>query len=161
MEKFREFLLKAKKNIHFADHMISVTYKLINDPRLLLSAIKNIFNSLQYAVDSLLYYERLFKRIPAYPDNFGSKFLIMKDNCIHRLNLNQSYLYLIKDIHTLLVDHKNSPIEFKRKDRFIICSSNYRTKSISLNEIKEYLSRSKSFIKDIENIVMKDARIFS
>ena len=160
MEKFQESLLKAKKNIHLADHMIFVTYKLVNDPRLLLSAIKNIFNSLQNTVDSLLYYERVFKRISAYPENFGSKFSILKDNC-NRLNLNQSYLYLIKDIHTLLVDHKNSPVEFSRKDRFIICSSNYRTKSISLKEIKEYLSRSKSFINEVETIVMKDARIFS
>ena len=59
------------------------------------------------------------------------------------------------------MDHKNSPVEFSRKDRFIICSSDYRTKSISLKEIKEYLLRSKSFIKDVETIVMKDARIFS
>ena len=161
MEKFQESLLKAKKGIHREDHMLFVTYKLVNDPKLLLSAIKNIFNSLQYTVDSLLAYERLFKRIPLYPENFGSKFSILKDNCINRLNLNQSYLYLIKDIHTLLVDHKNSPVEFSRKDRFIICSSDYRTKSISLKEIKEYLSRSKSFIKDVEVIVLKDARIFS
>ena len=46
MEKFQESLLKAKKNIHLADHMIFVTYKLVNDPRLLLSAIKNIKNDL-------------------------------------------------------------------------------------------------------------------
>ena len=160
MEKFQESLLKAKKNLHLADHMIFVTYKLVNDPRLLLSAIKNIFNSLQNTIDSLLCYERLFKRIPAYPENFGSKFSVLKDHC-NRLNLNQSYLYLINNIHTLLLDHKNSPIEFSRKDRFIICSSDYRTKSISLKEIKEYLSRSKSFIKDVESIVIKDARIFS
>ena len=161
MEKFQESLLKAKKSIHLADHMVFVTYKLINDPRLLLSAIKNIFNSLQYTIDSLLNHERVFKRIPAYPENFGSKFIILKNHCIDRLNLNQSYLYLIKDINTLLTDHKNSPVEFSRKDRFIICSSNYRTKSISLKEIKEYLSRSKLFIKDVETIIMKDARIFS
>ena len=161
MEKFQESLLKAKKSIHLADHMIFVTYKLINDPRLLLSAIKNIFNSLQHTVDSLLHHERVFKRIPAYPENFGSKFTILKDNCTNRLNLNQSYLYLIKDIHTLLIDHKNSPVEISRKDRFIICSSDYRTKSISHKEIKEYLARSKSFINEVETIVMKDARIFS
>ena len=65
MEKFQESLLKAKKKLHLADHMIFVTYKLVNDPRLLLSAIKNIFNSLQNTIDSLLCYERLFKRIPA------------------------------------------------------------------------------------------------
>ena len=161
MEPFQESLLKAKKKLHLADHMVFVTYKLVNDPRLLLSAIKNIFNSLQNTIDSLLIYERVFKRIPAYPENFGSKFSILKDNCINRLNLDQSYLYLIKDIHTLLLEHKNSPVEFSRKDRFIICSSNYQTKSISLKEIKEYISRSKDFIKDVESIVIKDARIFS
>ena len=161
MEKFQESILKAKKSIHLADHMVFVTYKVVNDPRLLLSVIKNIFNSLQYTMDSLLIHERVFKRIPAYPENFGSKFSLLKDSCIPRLNLNQSYLYLIKDIHNLLIDHKNSPVEFSRKDRFIICSSNYRTKSVSLKEIKEYLLRSKSFIKDVELITKKDERIFN
>ena len=152
-----EYLVNARDDMKRINHSVYVSLKYTRT----VDVIKNIFNSLQNTIDSLLIYERLFKRIPSYPENFGSKFSILKDNCINRLNLDQSYLYLIKDIHTLLLEHKNSPVEFSRKDRFIICSSNYTTKSISLDDIKEYLVRSKSFIKDIEIIVMKDARIFS
>ncbi len=161
MEKFQEYLAESKKNIHIADHMVFVTYNLVKDPKLLLSAMRNIFLSLTNSMNSLLYHERLFKRIPSLSENFASKFSILKDNCAKRHNLNQSYIFLIKDLHNLLLEHKNSPVEFSRKDKFIICSSNYRMKSISLKEIKEYISRTKSFIQDIEKITSENERIFT
>ena len=161
MEKFQEYLADSKKSIQIADHMIFVTYKLVQDPKLLLSAIKRIYRALECATNSLLHYERLFKRIPPFPENFPSKFIILKDRCMNRLGLTQSYLYLIQDIHSLLLDHQKSPMEFVRRNRLIICSNNYRTKRISIEEMKEYLSKGKSFINDVEKIVMKNARIFS
>ncbi|MBL7050657.1 hypothetical protein ISS04_00670 [Candidatus Woesearchaeota archaeon] len=161
MEKFQEYLVKSKKNLRIADHMVFVTYTLIKDPKLLLSALRNIFLSLTNGMNALLYHERLFKRIPIFPENFSSKFSILKNNCMGKHNLNQSYIFLIRDLHNLLLEHKNSPVEFARKDKFIICSSNYRMKSIALSEIKEYISRTKSFIQDIEKITSKNERIFT
>ena len=160
MEKFQESLAESKRILKIADHIIFITYNVVKDPRLLLSSLKNILTSLTKSMDSLLQYEHLFKRIPALPESFTSKFALFKDHCVKRYNLSQNYLYLIKDIYTLISEHKKSSVEFSRKDKFIICSSNYRMKTVGIPQIKEYLARTKEFNKEIEEIVSKDG-IFS
>ena len=62
MERYEIALENAKKNIRVADHMLSVTYKLVNDPKMLLAVMERINNALSYSVASILHYERLYKR---------------------------------------------------------------------------------------------------
>ena len=76
MEQFQEAIEKANQKLKIADHMIFMTYPLVRDNRLLLSIIQNIFLALTNSMSSILYYERLFKKIPSFNDNFDSKFTI-------------------------------------------------------------------------------------
>ena len=131
MEKFQTSLIQSKKSLQIADHMIFVTYNVVKDARILLSSVKNIFNSLMSATESLLYYERLFKRIPMFPQNTQSKLALLKDNCSKTYNLSQNYLYLINELNELLEEHKKSPIEFSRKDKFVICTPSYSMKTVT------------------------------
>ena len=64
MEKYEEIRDKAIKNIKIADHMLTQTYPLVKDPRLLLTVLENVFLSLTNAIGALLYFERLYKRVP-------------------------------------------------------------------------------------------------
>ena len=160
MEKFQESLHQAKKQHHVADHMIYITYNVVKDPRLLLSAMNNILNSLINATDALLQYERLFKRIPAFPTNFTSKLLLLKNPCSKRYKLSQNYIFLMNELYTIITDHKKSPVEFSRQDKFVICSENYRMKTITINKIKEYLVLNKAFLADVDKIMMKKNGIF-
>jgi hypothetical protein len=155
MEKFQESLKKAKQETHVADHMIFVTYNVVNNPRLLFSAMKKILVSMLFALDALLQYERLFKRISAIPQTYTSKLLLLKKHC-QKYKLSQNYIYLIKELNDLIVEHEKSPVEFSRKKRFVICSRDYRMKTITINKIKEYLSRNKAFLKDVEAITRKN-----
>ena len=136
MDTFLKLLSEAKKNFRIADHMVFVTYKLVDDSRLLLSSMKNIFKSLSYSMDSLLYFERSLRIIAPVPKNFSSRFVVFRDHCVKRYKLSQKHLYLIKELHSLLLEHEKSPVEFSRKDKFIICSDNYRMKTITLNQYK-------------------------
>jgi len=160
MEKFQTSLIQSKKSLQIADHMIFVTYNVVNDARILLSSVKNIFNSLMSATESLLHYERLFKRIPIFPQNTQSKLTLLKDNCLKTYDLSQNYLYLINELNELLEEHKKSPIEFSRKDKFVICTPNYSMKTVTPKKIKEYITLTKKYIEDIEKIVTKHNEIF-
>ncbi|MCK5107826.1 MAG: hypothetical protein KAQ83_03800 [Nanoarchaeota archaeon] len=152
MEPFQESMKKAKHETHIADHMIFITYKVVNNPKLLLSALRKILASMIHSLDSLLQYERLFKRIPALPQSHTSRLLLLKDYCTRRYGLSQNYIYLIKELNDLIIAHEKSPVEFSRNSRFIICSDNYRMKTITINKIKEYLSLNKAFLIDVEKI---------
>jgi hypothetical protein len=160
MEKFQEVREKAKKHIQVADHMLFVTYPLVNDNKLLLAVIENIFLAYSNTIGSLLYYERVFKRIPPFQDNFESKFTSFRETCVLRYKIDKSYIADILDLKNIIIAHKKSPVEFARKDRFVICSNNYKLQTISINELKKHIDKAKLFIQEINNITRKDEGLF-
>ncbi|MBW2999063.1 hypothetical protein KY339_00180 [Candidatus Woesearchaeota archaeon] len=153
MEKYQETREKAVKNIKIADHMLTQTYPLVRDPKLLLVIIENIFLSLTNAIACLLNYERDYKRIPPFQDNFESKFNMFKMRVAQRYGISNDYLTFIQDIKSILVSHRKSPVEFVRKDVFVICSDDYKMHTINTSQIKDYIAKTKLFIQQIGGIV--------
>lgn len=161
MEKFQELRDAASKKLHLADHMLTMTYPMVKDPKLLLSVIENLFLALTYGMSSLLYYERIFKRIPQFEDNFAEKFELFKNKCLEKYNIDSEIVKIMQDTKGIIVAHKKSPMEFPRKETLVICNGDYRMKTISANMIKGYVEKAKLFIKNISTIVSKDESIFS
>jgi hypothetical protein len=160
MEKFQEAREKAKKNIKIADHMLGVTFPLVKDTKLLLAVIENIFLSYTNAIAAVLYYERLFKNVPVFHDTFESKLNMFRERCVEKFGFDKSYLTEVQDIRDIILEHRKSPVEFKRGDRFVICADNYRLKTISAADIKKYLDKAKVFIEAMDNIVSKDEGLY-
>lgn len=161
MEKFEELRNSAQKRIHIADHMLTQTYPLIQDPKLLLAVLENTFLALSHSMSSVLYHERLFKKIPAFPENFESKFQLFKDRCIEKYHLDQKYLELIREIKDIIVQHRKSPIEFVRKDHFVICTDNYRMKTINIDQMRKYVSEAKIFVSEASNLLTEQESLYS
>ncbi len=160
MEQFQLSRERAREKLRIADHILNSTFPLVKDPRLLVGVMDNIFLALTNAMSSVVYYERLFKRIPNFKDDFNDKFDMFKERIVRRYNLNIEYVMLIQDIKNLILEHKKSPVEFSRGDSFVICTNGYRCKSISIRDMKKFISKSKQFIQEVNNIVSKNERIF-
>jgi len=160
MEKFQELKESAKKKITIADHMLTQTYPLVKDAKLLLAVLENVFLALSYSMSSVLHYDRLFKKINILPENFEAKFHVFKDKCVPRYKIDKEYLNLVREIKEIIIAHKKSPVEFVRNDRFVICSENYRMKTVSVDQLKKYIAKSKIFIQETSNIVSKNEAIF-
>lgn len=161
MEDFQVLRDKARQKIKVADHMLFMTYPLVKDPKLLLSIIENVFASLDIGMDAVLKHERLFKRIPPYHDTFPSRFELFKKKIIPRYGLSPHYGELVREIQRLLAERKKSPVEFARKDKFVICSPSYNLKTVDVNLVKKYIFETKIFIDKIEKIVSQHERIFA
>lgn len=160
MEKFQELKEVAKKKLQLADHILTMTYPIVNDGKLLLAVVENIFLALTNAIGSVLYYERLFKRVPPFHDNFSSKFDLFKEYA-EKKNIDKEYLKLTQNMKDIIVKHKKSPVEFVRKDKFIICNGSYITHAISVNELKDYMAKAKSFLSQTEDIISKNEGLFA
>ncbi|MFH1399588.1 MAG: hypothetical protein ABIG95_05755 [Candidatus Woesearchaeota archaeon] len=160
MERFQEYREKARQKLKIADHMITMTYPLVRDTRLLLSVIENIFLALTNSIASVLYYERLFKRIPPFHDTFDSKLNMFKSKIVPKYSVDKVYLEMINDIKDIIIQHKKSPVEFTRKDVFVIAGESYALKTVTVDQIKKYIGMSKNFISRMEEIVSKDEQIF-
>ena len=156
MEKHEEAIAKSKKQFHLADHMLNVTYPLIKDTKLLLPIIENIFMSMGNAMVAVLYHDRMYKEIPSFGDSFESKFNAFKEHCVHRHGIDKSYIADMHDIKTIIIERKKSPVEFVRKDRFVICNEHYKIRTLSIDDIRSYLSKAKLFIEQMEHLVVKN-----
>jgi hypothetical protein len=152
-KKYRE---DAKKNIQVADHMLFVTYPLIKDPKLLLAVMENMFLTLTNSMRYLLYYERMFKRVPSFFDTFESKYRLFSEKIIGNYEINEEDLQFLRRIKNILVAHKRSPIEFARRDQFVICSDDYNLEVLGINDIKDYLNKTKKFFYTIDKIIKRN-----
>ncbi|MCK5283168.1 MAG: hypothetical protein KAK00_07190 [Nanoarchaeota archaeon] len=161
MEKFQELRMGAKKKIGIADHILTQTYPLVQDSKLLLAVIENVFLALTNSMGSILYYERLFKRIPPFQDTFDSKFNMFQARIVDRNKIDRKHIDMIREVKDIIIQHRKSPIEFRRKDKFIICNEDYKMRTISFNDIKEYIKRTKEFINISESITIKNEEIFN
>jgi len=160
MEKFQELREAAKKKIQLADHILTMTYPIVNDGKLLVAVAENIFLALTNTMGSVLYYERLFKRVPPFHDNFSSKFNLFKEYA-EKENIDSGYLKLIQNMKEIIVKHKKSPVEFTRKDQFVICNGSYKLYTISVNELKDYVAKAKSFLSNTESIISRNGELFA
>ncbi len=153
MDKYEEHREKARKRLNIADHMLTMTYPLVKDSKILLAALENLFMAISYSIGSVLYYERMYKRIPPFHDNFESKFNMFRIKIVPRFKIDTKYLDLIREIRDIIVAHKKSPVEFSRDNQFVIASEDYDLKKISLEQLKAYIPKTKRFIEEMEGIV--------
>lgn len=153
MEKWQLAQEEAKKNIAIADHMMNVTYKLINDPKLLLSIIARINSALTLSLQSVLHFERYYKRIPPFHDSFEAMYNVFKTRITSKYHINIEHLTLLNEVNAIVRQHKESAMEFTRQDKLIICGDNYGMKILSEDKIKNYIKKSKLFIQEMENMV--------
>ncbi len=159
MERFLECQQEANQKLRLAEHMLTQTYPLIKDTRLLLAVITNVFSALEKSMSSLLYIERYYKRIPPFQDTFESRFNAFRYTLVDKYHINREYLLLIKDIEAIITAHRESPVTFSRKDRFVICTGNYRMREINVTKLKDYIIRTKEFLEIINRVVNQYGRI--
>lgn len=161
MEKFQQARAKAVKNYKTADHIFFVTYPLVKDSKILLNVLQHVFKALAHSMTAIIYYDQIFKYTPSFPKTFQSKFEMFKGKSLPKHNIDKSYPQLIKEIQKIIQLHKESPVEFRKKDRFIICTDNYRVKAITADRIKKYMKKTKSFLEEMRKITSENEQIFN
>ncbi len=159
MEQFQEYREKATRQLKIADHMLTVTYPLVKDPKLLLTVLDNLYKSVMCSLNSLLFYERTFKRINIFGDSDEERINIFK-HLAQKHQLDPKYLKTIRELKELIREHKNSPMEFARKDKFIIYTEKQELKTISQDSIKKYVSTARKFAEEISHLTEKNERLF-
>ncbi len=160
MEKFLELRHEAKKKIGVADHILLTSYTLLHDTKLLLSAANTIYKALEASMNSVLEYERLFKRIPPLSVEFESRFIVFK-KVLSKYGVNKkSYFELLRNMREIHVSHQKSPVEFRRKDKFVIANEDYQLKTLDLKILKNYLFEAKVFIEEMSKVTSTNDGIF-
>lgn len=157
MQEILNSLNQANKLLKTADHLVYVTYPLLKDNKLIITMAENLAGSMIKAMDALLYYEKYYKRIYHFPQDFRSKLEIFKNICNH-YNIPRNYLSLMQDLNDIIEKRKTSNMEFIRNDKYIICNNNYEMITLNYEKIKEYLNTSRFFINKV-NFILKNVQL--
>ena len=146
-------ILAAEKRLRAADHMFTMTYSFVNDSKLLLVVLENLFFSLNHSITAVLINEKEAKNILSFGDSFESRFGLFKLNLARRFKFTSADIGFIHDIKQIIRQHKDSPIEFARGSKLVICSNDYDIYALTPERIKDYLTKTKSFVQKIKTVV--------
>ena len=57
--------------------------------------------------------------------------------------------------------HKESSVEFPRKNKFVICSETYEMRTITASDIKSLIKEAKLLVDDVYKVTSKNDGIFN
>jgi len=160
MEEFEQFINKASRNIEIADHILNISYPALEDPKILLIACENIFLAFSNSLSAAVYYERRFKRIPPFKEDFNGKFEAFSKKIVPRHGIKREILVSIEEVRDLILKHEESPVEFRRKESFVICDDSYKYETLTAEKLRYYLEDAKKFYIIMSEITKKHANIF-
>ena len=144
----------AVKSAQMADYLLSTTYKLIKEPKTLLSISEHVLSSFMSSVSALLAFERTKKTIPPYHENNESKLNCFREHVAKKYDLQQ-YLDTIERINYLSQEHKKAPIEFTKDKKYVICSDQFtKIETISEEDVKNYIRKAKEFVIAVDKVTV-------
>lgn len=134
----------ALQKLKVADHMLTMTYPLVEDPKILLAVLENIQASMDHAIHDKLLKARQDKKIPRYSETEQGRYAAFREHLAQ--NYSKKTIRHIKEVYETLQEHKKSPVEFRRKEKFVICDDNYDTKTLSEATLREYIETAKELL---------------
>lgn len=156
-DAFQESQRKAVQQYEAAFHLMHATYSLLGDPKLLLGIMHNLEQSFYHGIDAVLEYERQLHLVPPYPNNPQSKLELFRSRCLSRNKIPANLLAVVQEMKELIEMKEKCPVEFQKGTRYVLCSKNYQLKTVSLDEIKVYLAKTKEFIDHVNRILPTSA----
>lgn len=129
-------LNEALRHINIAEHMTFMTFPLINEKILLLKILEEIQKSIINSIN-ILNKAVLFKR-EIKPENYQKIIKIMKKSDFQNNNIKK-----VMKILEINKKHRESALEFSRKEKVVIMLDNLQLLTLDINEIKEYIRLAK------------------
>ena len=136
----KKSLKTAFDHFQTAEHLYHTTFPVAKNPKLLLAIVKSISNSLEYVLEAILIKEKLplakepIKNINAIRP-LATKYHLSTDDITFMLRIQE-----------ILHAQKQSPVEFQRGDRRIICSKDYELEILSPIEGEQFLIQTKKIL---------------
>ena len=143
----------AEKKLDIARHIIDLVFPSLKNPRLLLSAMENMFLSMNYAMNAVLEQELRNGMIRDYHQNFMDRYTAFRMDCMRRLKFDKSATEKLLAFRTILLDHKESAVEFSRNGKLVICDESYGMNVISHTALKKDLSLVQGFFEKAKDVL--------
>lgn len=155
MESFQAFKLNAEQKLKVADHLLSTTYSLVKEPKLLVSVIENLFQALDLTITGLLEFEKNFRNVKSYGESFESRLDIFRRKIMTKYDIGQDFTEFVLELKSTLDQHKKSITEFTKKDKFVISDNDYNLKTLTADDVRKRLQKTKHYVETLFSITQK------
>lgn len=157
LSDYHTLLARAWEQYKVAVHLLTVTFPLAKEPKLLLGITFNLTSAFEYSIEALLAYEQKLGLISGNGEEqeLGRRIRLFKEKCVARNKIPMKYLHLLSQLQNLQHLHKTCPTEFQRGNKLVMCTSRYEMHTVSINDIKNYVEETKEFVEMIGRIVDK------
>ena len=136
-EMWERCIDKAKERFKIADHMAYVSLSILKENRLMIKIVSELAESAKNLIKAFLYYEYSFKRVKLYHDpQLNLKTFIGK---IAPKYITKEELNSIIKILKIEKQHKVAPVEFVRKEKFVILLGD-RYETLTVEIVREFLN---------------------
>lgn len=153
MNEFEQKANESYRVLKLADHMLTVTYPLVQDPKILLGVLDHLYKSSKMMIESAVEFERYFRRIPQVQNNFQSKYLMFKSRLSKKYCFQKDDYFAIDSILELMMNHRKSSTEFTRDGKIMICDNNFSVKQVTEKELKKHVEQLKKTHNKIKIVV--------
>jgi len=151
MSDSESILQKAEQHYDVAHYLLNVTLPAIKDPKLMLGIVENIFNSLENLMKAALYHSG-----KTCPESFEAKLALFNERFS---DISSKKIFdSILEINEMRELHKNTSMEFRRGESFVLCHPNYRLKPLTSNDLQKHLDYNKKILSLIKERISSEGK---
>lgn len=129
---------EATRRIRIADHMLTMTYPLVKDPKLLIAVLGNLCMGMELSMTDVLVRERV-------PHTEQGRLTAYKRYLARKLHTPPETLRAYEEMQSTLKEHATSPVSFRRNEKFVICNEGYKLRTLTEATVKKYVALAKTF----------------
>lgn len=155
--RFSVLLSDADRQVQIADHLLTVTYPMVKDPKLLMSVIEHCRRAIEDCADAVVEfhisrdeYELPLHTTAGQPAGKHNALAAFSDLAKVRhpnIPAANDAVMLCKDFMLTLQQYKEAPISFPRDERLVIASEGFAfLKEVTPAELKRSLHEVKRFV---------------
>ncbi|HJX50605.1 MAG TPA: hypothetical protein VJ438_04030 [Candidatus Nanoarchaeia archaeon] len=154
MEKILENIYEAEIIINKLNHMIYMTYPIVNDKKLLLKTLVEAKIAIVKCINFILQYDFLFNKI-TLKKNPKDNFKTFSQICAPRYNITLEEVTLISTLFDIVERHKNSSFEFRKGEKLVILNEGSEPAVINQENAKKYVLLAREILKKTKQILRK------
>ncbi len=138
----------ARRKLAVADHILSQTYTLVKDPKLLLVVLAHIADALDAGVAEALEEAVRDRRLIVMPADLRARLAALRTAG----RIDDAAVRFVQELHETLQERKKAPVEFVRKERLVICDETYALRTLSEEQLKDQLQRARDILDALEKV---------
>lgn len=152
MDTIHSTLERAQRQISLADHLLTATYPLSKDPKLLIGVLRNAYKAQDDVMTATIAYFTP-KQSVLKDTSFSVKYHQFEAVTQEKRIASAQELDMLKQTHDLYVKHEESIVEFARKENMVVADERYQLNILSPKQLKNILGLTRLLLKKILVVV--------